>query len=110
MRWGPSLITGFVLLAVSASLASAAGEPAAARACFASAEARDAIAQNHLINSTIAMRNAAIKLQGEALAGKLCRWTEQFVYEITLLRRDGRVIHAFIDARTGEVVGAQNNN
>ena len=110
MRWGTGFITGLFLLAGLANPALAAGEPALARTCFASAEARDAIAQNHLINSTIAMKNAAVKVQADALAGKLCRWTEQYVYEITLLRRDGRVIHAFIDARTGEVVGAQNNN
>ncbi len=110
MRWGTGFLIGVFLLAGSARPALAAGEPMPARSCLASAEAREAIAAHHLINSTMAMNNAAIKVQADALAGKLCRWTEQYVYEITLLRRDGRVIHAFIDARTGEVVGSQNNN
>jgi uncharacterized membrane protein YkoI len=30
------------------------------------------------------------------------------IYEISLLRPDGRVIHVFMDAVTGEVAGALN--
>ena len=78
------------------------------RSCLLTADARSVISQNHLIESSLAMKNAAIKAQSVAIAGKLCRWSEQYVYEITLLRRDGRVIHAFIDARSGEIVGTRN--
>ena len=47
------------------------------------------------------MRSTAGRLQAEALGVKLCRWSEELVYELSLLRHDGRVIHVFIDAKNG---------
>lgn len=99
-----------LLLLLAANLPAVASENVAMaiHSCLGAGEARDVIAENHLITSTIAMGNAAQKVQADALAGRLCRWNQQYVYEITLLRRDGRVIHAFVEALTGKIVGTQN--
>lgn len=56
------------------------------------------------------MRRAAARTHAEAIGAKLCRWSEDLVYEISLLRRDGRVIRIFVDAKTGQVVGSANED
>ena len=54
------------------------------------------------------MRSEAGRLQAEAMGVKLCRWSEELVYELSLLRRDGHVIHVLIDAKTGRAIGSTN--
>jgi len=54
------------------------------------------------------MRDASAFAHAEALAGRLCHWNDLDVYEITLLRPDGRVIHVFMNAASGQLVGARN--
>jgi uncharacterized membrane protein YkoI len=56
------------------------------------------------------MRNVASRSQAEAIGVKLCRWSEDLVYEISLLRRDGRVIHVFVNGKTGQVIGSKNEH
>jgi len=47
------------------------------------------------------MRSAAGRMQAEAIGVKLCRWTRELVYELSLLRpRTATSIHVFIDAKT----------
>ena len=49
--------------------------------------------------------------QGEALRARLCRWKpDEFVYEVSVLHRDGRVLHIYMNARSGQIVGALNDN
>jgi uncharacterized membrane protein YkoI len=52
------------------------------------------------------MRRAAALADAQALAGKLCRWADLDIYDISLLRPDGRVVHVFFDAETGQLVSA----
>jgi uncharacterized membrane protein YkoI len=47
------------------------------------------------------LRAAARKGQTEPLRSRLCRWNDRFVYEMVLLRRDGKVVRVFIDAIDG---------
>lgn len=54
------------------------------------------------------MRSTASRLSAEAIGVKLCRWREDFVYELSLLRQDGHVIYVFINAKTGQPVGSKN--
>ncbi len=54
------------------------------------------------------MQNAAGRLQAEALGVKLCRRSDELVYELSLLRHDGRVIRVFIDAKTGQAIDSKN--
>ncbi len=82
--------------------------PAPVRTCYSNAQTRERIAALKLREPFAMMRAAAGFAQAEALSGSLCRWRDSDVYEIALLRRDGRVIHVFIDATSGEIVGSRN--
>ncbi len=75
------------------------------RGCFSQAEARDKIVQRRLTDPIGAMR--AGRAEGEALRTRLCRWKQDdLVYEVDVLRRDGRVLHLFINAQNGQAVSA----
>lgn len=71
----------------------------AAIACMTPAEARTAIARHKLANALPALRSAARRAQAEPLRSRLCRIDERFVYEMTMLRRDGKVVRVFVDAQ-----------
>jgi uncharacterized membrane protein YkoI len=85
-------------------------EPEQERVCFSTAETRDKILAHGLFEPFRAMRSAAGRMQAEAIGVKLCRWSEDLVYELSLLRHDGRLIHVFIDAKTGQPIGSKNPN
>jgi hypothetical protein len=88
----------------------AAPAPPGPRSCYTSSETRERVVAQKLREPFELMRKAAAMTHAEALTGKLCRWREQDIYEITLLRNDGRVIHVFLNAATGAVVGALNTH
>ncbi len=69
------------------------------RVCFSPAETRDKIATNRLADPFHAFRTG--RLQGEALRAKLCRFDDEFVYEVIMLRPNGRIVHIFVDAQSG---------
>ncbi len=48
------------------------------------------------------MHAAARELNGEALGARLCRLEEMLIYEISVLRSDGRVVKLLFDAVTGK--------
>ena len=75
------------------------------RACMSAGEARALIARHRLVDPMGALRTAARQGQAEPLRSRLCRWNDKFVYEMALLRRDGRVIRVFLDARDGSPIG-----
>jgi hypothetical protein len=70
-------------------------------ACMSPSEARTAIGRNKLANPLPALRTQARRAQAEPLRSRLCRINERFVYEMTMLRRDGRVVRVFVDAQDG---------
>ncbi len=73
------------------------------RVCFNSAETRERIATYKLAEPFQAMLTGG--LQGDALHAKLCRWKhDEFVYEIAVLRRDGRLVHVYMNAQNGRNV------
>jgi uncharacterized membrane protein YkoI len=80
------------------------------RSCLLPAEAREAIAVHRLSEPFQVMRSAATLMRAEAVGERLCRWNEQYVYVITLLRRDGRVIRLFVDAASGKTVDSNNDH
>ncbi|MGH6846980.1 MAG: PepSY domain-containing protein [Methylocella sp.] len=101
----------FIAVFVTAYLGSSAAartEPEADRVCFSTAETREKILAHGLFEPFRVMRSAANRSQAEAIGVKLCRWSEEFVYEMSLLRHDGRVIHVFVNAKTGRVIGSKN--
>lgn len=71
------------------------------RACLNSTDTRAAIAAHGLADPLATLRTAARKAQADPLRSRLCRWNDRFVYEMALLRRDGKVIRVFIDAANG---------
>ncbi|MDP2357156.1 MAG: hypothetical protein Q8M31_13995 [Beijerinckiaceae bacterium] len=86
--------------------AAPAGEPLvvevqqrAVTACMTPAEARAAIARHKLANPLPALRSAARRAQAEPLRSRLCRMDDRLVYEMTMLRRDGKVVRVFVDAQ-----------
>ncbi len=110
MRYA-GLVFGLILaLRLAAAVPAAAGpvRPVPERECFSAAQTRERIAVRKLAEPFRLMASAANRFQAEAIGAKLCRWKEQFVYEITLLRRDGRVIHVFTNAASGQIIGAKN--
>ena len=86
----------------------AGSPPPGPRKCYTSAETRERVVSANLREPFALMRKASAMTQAEALAGKLCRWNDQDIYEISLLRRDGMLIHVYMNAATGQPVGAPN--
>jgi hypothetical protein len=70
--------------------------------CFSVAQTRQKIAQHRLAEPFPLMRAESSANQADALSTRLCRNGDLFLYEINLLRRDGRVIRVFIDAVSGK--------
>jgi uncharacterized membrane protein YkoI len=101
--------TGLALALILAVGAPAlAAEPAPEHVCLTAAQAREMIKLHRIAEPFRLMEDAAHRYQGEALRVKLCRRKDEFVYEISLLRHDGRVIHVFINALSGKIVRAIN--
>lgn len=78
------------------------------RACLTATQAREKIALHNLTEPFQLMMAMARRFQAEALRVKLCRRKDEFIYEISLLRRDGRVIHVFLKASNGQFIRATN--
>lgn len=86
----------------------ALAQPSEERRCYSTGETREKIAANELSEPFRAMQKAAARLQAEALGAKLCRSRDALVYEISLLRHDGRIIRSYVDAKTGQVIETKN--
>ena len=99
-----------VIAAFLGSSAAARAEPEPDRVCFSTAETREKILAHKLFEPFRVMRSAASRSQAEAIGVKLCRWSEELVYEMSLLRRDGRVIRVFVNAKTGLAIGSNNEH
>ncbi len=82
------------------------GEPQRGRTCFGPAETREKIVTRRLSEPFRLLRGAAGRVQGEALRARLCRWNEDYIYEIALLRSDGRIVHVYLNAVSGQALTA----
>ena len=91
-----------------ASANAAEAEPphagAAKPVCLNAAETREEVKSRHLIEPFAALKFAAAQRKAEALSARLCHTGDDFIYEITLLHRDGRLVHVEMEATTGKVV------
>lgn len=75
------------------------------RQCLSAVETRQTIAAHRLTEPFRALRAGGA--QGEALRAKLCRWKQdQFVYEVFVLRHDGRIVRLYMNAQNGQAVGS----
>ena len=87
----------------------AASKPDDARApsklaCLNAAETREIVKSRHFIEPFAALKFAAAQRKAEALSAKLCHAGDEFVYEITMLHHDGRLVHIQMEAATGKLI------
>jgi hypothetical protein len=73
-------------------------------ACLSPAETREAVKAHKLLEPFAALKAAAAQRKAEALSARLCHNGDDFFYEITLLHRDGRLVHVGIDADSGKLI------
>jgi uncharacterized membrane protein YkoI len=103
MRWfwvGVALL-GFL------STARAAG-PIVAQPCLSPREMQETAATNRVVAPALAVGAARRAVPGaDMLRATLCRDGEAFVYVISVLRKDGRVVHVVIDGPSGKVAAVQ---
>ncbi len=100
----PIVLTLAATICVAAAGPARAQTPAAAKpVCFATSETREEIKAHHLLEPFVALKSAAATVKAEALSAKLCRLGDEFVYEIALLHRDGRLVHVVMNAVTGKL-------
>jgi hypothetical protein len=72
-------------------------------ACLNAAETRELVKSRHLLEPFAALKSAGAQRKAEALTAKLCRTGDDLFYEITLLHRDGRLVHVDMEAQTGKI-------
>jgi uncharacterized membrane protein YkoI len=72
--------------------------------CLNAAETREEVKARRLLEPFAALKFAAAQRKAEALSAKLCHSGDEFFYEITLLHRDGRLVHVQIDAGSGKPI------
>jgi hypothetical protein len=78
------------------------------RVCFTPAETREMVAERGLADPLRALKPDRLD-GGEALRARLCRLNaDQFIYDIAVLRRDGRIVHVYMNAQTGKNIGPTN--
>lgn len=87
-----------------------AERPAGRRQCFSTTQTREKIDEKKLTEPFACMRAAARELNGEALSARLCRHEEIFVYEISVLRPDGRIVKLLFNAATGKSHSGRKND
>jgi hypothetical protein len=71
--------------------------------CLNAAETREMVKSRHLLEPFAALKFAGAQRKAEALSARLCRTGDDFIYEITLLHRDGRLVHVDMEAGTGKI-------
>jgi hypothetical protein len=71
------------------------------RVCYSPAETRVEIARHKLSDPLLALRNAARSGRAEPLVSRLCKWKDAWVYEMTLLSKNGKVTRVYINAANG---------
>jgi hypothetical protein len=71
--------------------------------CLGAAETREIVKSRRLLEPFAALKFAAAQRKAEALSARLCRTGDDLVYEITLLNRDGHLVHVEMEAATGKI-------
>jgi len=71
------------------------------RICLSATSTREQATAHKLVQPFQIIQRESRQRGAEAIGARLCRWNEQLVYEINLLRQDGRVIHVYFNATDG---------
>jgi hypothetical protein len=105
MRVFPLATTAAFCLAAAVSLpAPSSAAQVVPLQCLSTDETREEIASAGLVQPLVLMRRAAGDLHAEAVDGRLCRWNNELIYEISLLRRDGHIVRVLFNAANGKAV------
>jgi hypothetical protein len=79
-----------------------------ARPCFTQRQMQDAVAGNRVVRPTQAVSAARQTVPGgDLLRAMLCSDGEVYLYVISVLRKDGRVVHVIVDGPSGTVAAVQ---
>jgi uncharacterized membrane protein YkoI len=73
-------------------------------ACLNVAETREQVKAHKLLEPFVALKTAAALGKAEALSARLCHADDEFIYEIALLHRDGRLSHVEMEAASGKLI------
>ncbi|MDJ1159015.1 hypothetical protein QNA08_12290 [Chelatococcus sp. SYSU_G07232] len=98
-----------LLVATCATGAWAAEDIRAPQGCLSAAETREAVARSEVVPPVTAVDAARAAASGGAkvLRARLCRRDGVYMYFITALRRDGRVVRVRVDGGTGTVASVR---
>ncbi len=101
MRWLG--VSSFALLGyLGAAPAEAAAGP---EICLSPGEIQEAIAQGQVIEPRAALLVARRLVPGaDVMRGRLCREDNALIYQVLVLRKDGRLVHVTIDAPSGRII------
>ncbi len=86
------------------------GKPGASerpQACYTAREMSDRVARLRLSNPLIAMQSNARRLRADPLRTRLCRSGGRLIYELSLIRRDGKVLRIHVNAQNGRTISPQ---
>jgi hypothetical protein len=112
LRSAIALVLTVGAFAAAAPACARASEPEARvaikRPCLPPNESREEIKARHFLEPFAVLKSASAQFKAEALSAKLCHFGDEFVYEITLLQRGGRLVHAVMSATSGKLLGARN--
>jgi hypothetical protein len=102
------LALGAFICTLGTAPARAQAPPAVKGVCLATGETREEIKIHHLLEPFVVLKSAEKAVgKAEALSAKLCRLGEDYVYEIALLHRDGRLVHVVMSAVTGKTINTR---
>jgi uncharacterized membrane protein YkoI len=90
------------LLLAAWTASAAAAEP---RQCLSADERRVAITAHKVVSLARAMRAVKARYPGDVIRARLCQQGPRLVYVLTVLPRNGKVVHAAVDAATGVLGG-----
>jgi hypothetical protein len=99
MRFLSAAIVCFATLG-GATLARA-GHRDGGHTCYSPAQTRVEIARHKLSDPLVALRDAARSHRAEPLVSRLCKWKDDWVYEMTLLPKNGKVTRVYVNAADG---------
>jgi len=108
-HFGPIVLAFGAMAGCPIATAWCAEAPAIRPGCLAADETREQIKARHLLEPFAVLKSAAAQLKAEALKARLCVVGDDFVYEITLLHRDGRLMHVVMNAITGKILSSRNS-
>lgn len=102
LRACAAALAGLGITVLAAGPLRAAGDRV--HGCMSPAEARDVLIAQKFVAPFRAAGEAIRTGGGEIVGLQLCLLGDVFVYDVTLLRRDGRVLHTLVDAHAGTVM------